>query len=166
MNPNILVVFDYSVNHIARNFKAVRLAFGCSLEEIAATLGCTRQTISKYENPEYKWKPYDYFALRCMFELLAFSIQDTNYYLEIWNRLIEGMTYEDGICVNEAYIDRLAKRILELGEARCKKYDLVNLSFKIQKTLIEEGYFELKNEDKMVLPKIDLSFKIQKELIE
>ena len=105
IKPEPSIIFKYSIEHIAKYFKVIRLAFGCSLDEIAANLGYTRHTVSKYEDPTYVWKPHDYYALRCMLVLLAFSIQDTEYYLEIWFRLIEGMTYKDGICVSEKYID-------------------------------------------------------------
>ena len=144
------IIFKGSIKHIAKHFKVIRLAFGCSLDEIAANLGYTRNTVSKYEDPTYIWKPHDYYALRCMFELLAFSIQDTEYYLEIWCRLIEGMTYKDYICVSEKYIDKLAVRILELAQNYPKKKGLADLSEVIKKTLITEGHFELKEEDLVV----------------
>ena len=150
IKPEPSIIFKYSIEHIAKYFKVIRLAFGCSLDEIAANLGYTRHTVSKYEDPTYVWKPHDYYALRCMLVLLAFSIQDTEYYLEIWFRLIEGMTYKDGICVSEKYIDKLAVRILELAQNYSKKKGLVDLSKVIKKTLINEGYFELKEEDLVV----------------
>ncbi len=150
IKPGPSIIFKYSIEHIAKHFKAVRLAFGCSLDEIAANLGYTRHTVSKYEDPIYIWKPHDYYALRCMLELLSFSIQDTEYYLEVWYRLIEGMAYKDGICVSEKYIDKLAMRILELAQNYPKKKGLAKLSEVIKKTLIDEGYFELKEEDLVV----------------
>lgn len=132
------VICPYSIKHLAKNFKAIRFAFGCSLDEIAANLGCTRQTVAKYERPDYKWKPLDYFALKGMFELLACSTCYTDYYYEIWYRLVEGMSYGSGDCTTEEESERLANRILLCASECPRNIGYNKLSDIIHETLVRE----------------------------
>lgn len=134
-NVEPLVDCRRSIEQLEKHFTAIRMVFGVSQEELAAILGITRMSIHNLETGKTKMSPLYYFAIRLALELFAYGIMDTDYYIDIWYRLVEGMTI-DCEYVSDEESDQLASRILDISKSVSKKLGMKEIAFTIKKELV------------------------------
>ena len=98
--------YSYQIKRLTKYFKIIRIIFGYSQEELAALLGISRVTIINYEKGSTKITTMMYLAMHQSMMDTAYRIEDTDYYIALWDMLIEGTDTE---CTNVS--DEMAEKL-------------------------------------------------------
>ena len=155
INKEPFMTYEYQIEKLKQYLKPVRIAFGVSGKELAAILGISCITYMKYENGHKEITPIMYLAIRGALYDTAQTIEDSNYYEQLWLMFIEGVYIVKGSIVgpenvyviNNDPTEKITNDILEYAKHhKCKPIWQTGCELK---QIIRKKYpeiFELKGE--------------------
>lgn len=108
------ITHDEEVRRLNKYWKALRIVLGFSAQDFAECIGRTRQSIWNLETGKAKFTIYDYFAFHGAYENIAYCIENTEFYIDFWNMMINGMDYH-GNNLSEEEADALSKAIIDIA---------------------------------------------------
>lgn len=138
---------DVDAERLSKYWRALRIIIGVSQAEFADFIGRSRTTVSDFETGKIKFTRYDYHAFRDAYEEIAFGIEDTRFYLDLWDIMIYGSDFDPQgeITYSEEERDELYKTIIELNDDPkvCPKcYPVWERAQKIKKLISKEKEYD------------------------
>ena len=108
------ITYDEEVRRLNKYWKALRIVLGFSAQDFAECIGRSRQSICNFESGKTKFTVYDYFAFHGAYESIAYCIENTDFYIDLWNLMIYGTDYNDND-ITEEEADTLSNAIIDIA---------------------------------------------------